>query len=272
MKVSKIIAIISLITGLGLLILGIILFACGIGRGSFETESFEESFGGEITGLEIRCDVGELMIESSPHAEKVVVKCEDVADDSCEVYQKDGTLFVDYKIEEQNKFVHIEPLHIGSWDSKIVVVVPEKQLENMKVKMGVGEADIVNINVNRCEIKTGIGEFEIKNCNFTEEFKVKNGIGELRILNSNLANLNLDNGIGESNINYCDLSGQCYIKNGIGQIDMELNRSREFYSFDVENGIGSVDIKGDMVTSSEVDGKAIVKLENGIGEINIECA
>ena len=53
---------------------------------------------------------------------------------------------------------------------------------------------------------------------------------------------------------------------------MKLVRSKDYYSFDVNNGIGTIDIDGQMMLTDEVAGKTIIRLENGIGEINVECA
>ena len=272
MSTGKKIAIIVLIIGIILGIIGGILFFAGIGRSDLETDSFTEKYDEEITKFDINCDIGELVIKYSSSATSVIVECVDVIENKCDVEVKDGTLVVDYEAEKWHKYIHLGTLNEDISSGIIQITLPSSSYEKLNISAGVGETNIEGLAFTTAEIDSGVGEFTIKNCTFTDKINIDTGIGEFNIQNSVMNNLDFDAGIGDSVLENCDLTGECSIENGIGEIDMKLVRSKDYYSFDVDNGIGTIDIDGQMMLTDEVAGKTIIRLENGIGEINVECA
>ncbi len=272
MKTGNKIAIIVLIIGIVLVIIGGILFLAGIGRGDWETDSFTEKFDGEINKLDITCDIGELVIRYSPDVTSVIVECVDVIEKNFDVEVTNNTLVVNYEAEKWHKYISVGTLNEDISSGTIYVTLPANTIDKLNIDTGVGETTIDGIAFTNAEIDTGVGEFTIKNCSFTNEINIDTGIGEFNIENSVMNNLDFDAGIGDSHFENCDLTGICKINNGIGEIDMSLVRSKDYYSFDVDNGIGTIDIDGQLMLTDEVSGKTVITLENGIGEINVECA
>lgn len=272
MTTGKKIAIIVLIIGIILGIIGGILFFAGIGRDDLETDSFTEKYDGEITRLDITCDIGELVIRYSPDATSATVQCIDVIENNFDVEVTNNTLVINYEAEKWHKYINIGTLNDDVSSGEIQITLPSGSYEKLNISAGVGETTIEGLAFTTAEIDNGVGEFTIKDCTFTDKINVDTGIGEFNIQNSVMNNLDFDAGIGDSKLENCDLTGECSIENGIGEIDMKLVRSKDYYSFDVENGIGTIDIDGQMMLTDEVAGKTIIRLENGIGEINVECA
>jgi len=272
MKTGKKIAIIILIIGILLLVTGIVLFIAGIGRSKWETESFTETFDEEIKAIEINCDIGELIIEHSSDATNAEVKCVEVIADKFDVTLNDGTLIIEYQSEKWHKYISIGTLNDDISKGEIYVTLPEKELDKMAIKTGAGETSINSLTVKNADIYAGIGEFTISDCSFTKEIDIKTGIGDFVVKNSVLNNLDFDAGIGKSSLKKCDLTGICKIDNGVGEVSISLTRSRDYYSFDLDNGVGDIDIDGEKMLDEEVADKTIISIANGIGSIDVQCA
>jgi len=148
----------------------------------------------------------------------------------------------------------------------------EKELDKMAIKTGAGETSINSLTVKNADIYAGIGEFTISDCSFTKEIDIKTGIGDFVVKNSVLNNLDFDAGIGKSSLKKCDLTGICKIDNGVGEVSISLTRSRDYYSFDLDNGVGDIDIDGEKMLDEEVADKTIISIDNGIGSIDVQCA
>ena len=67
------------------------------------------------------------------------------------------------------------------------------------------------------------------------------------------------------------LLGECDLKFGVGQSDLILLGGKDSYTVDIEKGVGNITLDGvDVTDFDNGDGENHIKIEGGIGTINIE--
>lgn len=178
------------------------------------------------------------------------------------VLEEDGVL----KIVEKTRFAR-------SYNgASLKLCIPEDMVfENASIKTGAGRLTAQSFSANTLELKTGAGRVEFEHLEASENVNIKGGAGEISIKDGTLNNLTLDLGVGELNMT-AKLLGESELKFGVGESDVTLLGNREDYSFDIRNGVGTINIDG--VTASGFVGSGIgencVKIKGGVGSTNIE--
>ena len=177
------------------------------------------------------------------------------------VTQDDGVL----KIVEKTKFAR-------SYNgASLKLYIPQNMVfDYASIKTGAGRLTAKSFSANTLKLKTGAGRVEFEHLEASENANIKGGAGEIVVKDGNLNNLTLDLGVGELNMT-AKLIGESELKFGVGESDITLLGNREDYSFDIRNGVGTINIDG--VTVSGFVGSGIgencVKIKGGVGSTNI---
>lgn len=213
---------------------------------------------------EITKDVHSLDIEINA-ADFVIVQGDEFSVESnlknLTVTQDDGVL----KIVEKTKFAR-------SYNgASLKLYIPQNMVfDYASIKTGAGRLTAKSFSANTLELKTGAGRVEFEHLEASENANIKGGAGEIVVKDGNLNNLTLDLGVGELNMT-AKLIGESELKFGVGESDITLLGNREDYSFDIRNGVGTINIDG--VTVSGFVGSGIgencVKIKGGVGSTNI---
>ena len=115
-------------------------------------------------------------------------------------------------------------------------------------------------------LKAGVGDINIKNLFVADSFKLNGGVGDIKISDATVDKLNLEAGVGNVSIS-ADVRSDSSIKLGIGNVNLDL--LNDDYRFDVDKGIGSVSIFGTNVNGLYGNGNTLIKVNGGIGNIDI---
>ena len=141
--------------------------------------------------------------------------------------------------------------------------------KNVKISAGAGKIQVENINTENLDLELGAGETIINKLNVTNDCKIESGAGKVSILSGKIDDLNLDIGIIEIT---SSITGNSKIDAGIGNLDLRIQDNKENYTIESDSGIGNIKIDGTKISddSKYGNGKNIIKIDGGIGNIDIE--
>lgn len=154
----------------------------------------------------------------------------------------------------------------------LVVYVPKNlNFKNVKISAGAGKIQVENINTENLDVELGAGETIINKLNVTNDCKIESGAGKVSILSGKIDDLNLDIGIGNIEIT-SSITGNSKIDAGIGNLDLRIQDNKENYTIESDSGIRNIKIDGTKISddSKYGNGKNIIKIDGGIGNIDIE--
>lgn len=159
------------------------------------------------------------------------------------------------KVSSGDDFLRIEGMK-KIQKGTIIVYYPENlKLEQLKVEVDAGEIEIENtIQTNFLDISIGAGELQVDGPVYTQSAMIEVGAGEVEI----------------SYISSDSLEGNC----GVGSMTLGLEGYEEDYNYNLECGLGEIQI-GDNMHSSIGDHQEIdhgnknknISLSCGMGEI-----
>jgi len=189
-----------------------------------------------------------------------------------------------FKIETNNQYVNIKQnikhihinetkhrYHVKDYSYDLIIYIPDNYIFNyVNIDAGAGRIDIESLNSNKVSFSLGAGKATINNLNITDEMELESGVGEIIINSSNLNDLELDIGVGNFELNAI-LTGKNEINSGIGKVTINLLNSINNYNIITDSGIGSVKVNNNKInnSSSYGTGPNLIKIDNGIGEIEI---
>lgn len=110
-----------------------------------------------------------------------------------------------------------------------------------------------------------------------EKLEIDAGVGDWQVGDEFLKckNLEIDSGVGDCTIR-ADITGKLDIDGGVGDIHLILKGGEEDFNYDIDGGIGSLDIGdshySDLGNEEKIDNHASkdIKIDSGVGEITIE--
>lgn len=253
--------------GLILMAAGLILSVTAFGVGAAKGRKafgalveLEETTYENIRGLEIETDMGTVEVRrgdgfsvSGNIPEQMKIRQE----------VEDGVLSVKAEYEKSRG---VWPL-LGFWfngpgdgewqNPELVITIPEDvSLEELEVSSGMGEVSIVDITVKgETEIHAGAGRVELTDFDGKGELSLECGAGEI----------------------FCQgrFQGEADIECGLGSIRMNLEGKEEDYGYQVDGGVGSVQIGSrsyggvGMMQAGGEHAKNYLNVHCGVGEVII---
>ena len=246
-----------IIVGIIMVIIGASLGASFGYMGNHDTESFTRDYTQKINTVDIEYNIGKIIIKKG---DQLKIVADEVRKGSVRTDVSGDKLTIETS-EDHFPFFYSEK-------SELTVYIPDN-ISYLSVKNGIGQLKISDITADEVVIKSGVGETYVSNLT-SKKTTIKTGVGEFNINNSNLSDLDLKSGVGEVNIN-AKINGDCEIKGGIGAIDLNLSTSIDDYRFDFSNGIGDISVNGSSYKHyKNRDGEHLMKVKNGIGDIEID--
>jgi len=257
MKAIRIWASLTMIfVGIAMVVVGGVLVARLGFVSKKDLESFTKEYTEQINAISIDYCIGELNIKQG---DTLKVAAKDVLKGSVDCKINNGELIVTGK---DKKLFHID-------NSELTIYIPDNiDLEKLKISTGFGIFNMDDITSSEMIISTGFGESRINNIK-ADRIDIDGGIGSIKIYNSYLSDLDLNTGIGEAYID-AEISGNCNINGGIGEVTLNTNTKTEDYRFSCSRGLGDIRINHESYKHYEGNnGKYLMRIENGIGVINI---
>lgn len=164
---------------------------------------------------------------------------------------------------------------VWSWNNNqegyITLYIPKNMdLKELDIDNGAGRVEMDGIFARKLDLDHGAGTIKIVNSSF-DKVDIDGGAGKIEIASSVLNDMRLSAGVGKVDID-AELLGNNRIECGVGGIDLLLKGSKEDYKITTEKGIGSIKIKGESISNDHTygDGKNTIRVEGGIGSINID--
>lgn len=209
----------------------------------------------EFKYLDINLNSSNLIIESG---DKFKIN---TSDENIKIYTDNNKL----KIVDKNK------KYINRKVKDFIITIPKDySFESVKINTGAGKLNINSTNTYLLEMNIGACEAILNNIN-SKKSLIEVGTGSVKISESNLNDLSLELGVGKISING-KITGYSSIENGVGELDLFLDLPLHNYTFNLEKGIGEIKLNNELITNNKVigEGENVIKVEGGIGSINIK--
>ncbi len=149
--------------------------------------------------------------------------------------------------------------------------IPEDVVfENIEIKTGAARLTAQSVTAKNVKLKLGAGQVQFDSIEAKENINIKGGAGQINILDGKLNNLTLDLGVGELDMTAA-LTGDSNLKFGVSESDITLIGSKDDYNFNIKNGVGKITIDnmtGSNYVSSG-SGDNYVRIKGGVGATNI---
>lgn len=223
----------------------------------FKTDYYKtESFKDNINNIDVDIAATELIIKEGKTLKAEYTNKHLLLD------QIDDTL----KIKENSH-------HLINYNSKsrLTLYLPSNKIyEKITIKTGAGKVDIKTLSTKKFDLVVGAGKLTISNLFVTNKAAIESGAGKVSIKNGQINDLDLEIGVGSFTLN-STLTGTSEIVAGIGTLDINLLAPKDTYQIKAEKGIGSINIANSKIKNKTTygTGENIIKLEGGIGDINI---
>lgn len=151
----------------------------------------------------------------------------------------------------------------------VTITIPYgKVFKEFNIDAGIGKITIDNIVTDSFTLEAGVGDIDISKLNVFKKFKIDGGVGDISISNADVSILDVKAGVGNISIGaFVRESGSVDL--GIGNVNLDLLDNQDLYRFDVSKGIGSVNVFGNNVEGAFGTGDIMIRLDGGIGNINV---
>ena len=116
----------------------------------------------------------------------------------------------------------------------------------------------------------GAGNVHFECLNACSDADIKGGAGQITVASGTLNDLTLEMGAGKLDLRVT-LLGDCDLKFGVGESNLTLIGCKDDYKVDIEKGLGSISVDGKDIFDfdNSANGQNNIKVEGGIGAINI---
>lgn len=155
-------------------------------------------------------------------------------------------------------------------DVDVYLPLELNELEDINIKVAVGEISIDTLNTKTLNLDLGVGEVIIDHLNVSKETKIDGGTGQININSGQINNANFNLGVGDANIS-TDILGNGNIKAGIGDLNIKSKLEEKEYTFSIDKGLGKIRFNGTTIGSNREigNGNNYIKISGGIGDISI---
>lgn len=222
-----------------------------------ESEIVKQSVGSDFTGISVNLSATELEIKMGDkfdvETNHKYLKCE----------EKDDIL----KISETRMLFASHPRGM-----KVILTVPQDKIfDYVDISAGAGSVTIDELRASSLKIELGAGELKAGRLEATDNAEVDEGAGSVTISGGRLNNADIDMGIGELNLT-SELGGKSSIDYGVGETNLVLIGTDNDYQIELDKGIGEAWLDDRKMSDDSVygEGKNVIEIDGGIGELNIK--
>ncbi|OOB79890.1 MAG: hypothetical protein BEN18_02610 [Epulopiscium sp. Nuni2H_MBin001] len=213
-----------------------------------------------------------------------------------------------YQGSTKNSLISNWLLSVVTDEVSVLVTVPaDATLETVDIELGVGSVNVNSLTAEALELKLGVVESTLSSIN-APTIVIDNGIGKCRANNLIASQIQVNGGIGEININSIatnlleigvgiggidisklsaneievmggigslNLEGEfdyAIVKAGMGELFLRTSNPYNYYSYLLDNGMGSAKINGTKISSHvnyKIGINPTIQIEADIGSVNI---
>lgn len=159
------------------------------------------------------------------------------------------------------------------YEPLIVVTIPKNiEFENVNINTGAGTVYIESLMGQEVYLGAGAGDISIDTFNSDKKAEFSIGAGKISIEEGDTRNIIINCGVGE--LDYKGIINErCDIDCGVGRIYMKLDNEYENCYFNIDRGIGNINVKDKGVktgTTGSSEAKVEFYVSCGVGDIDID--
>lgn len=119
-------------------------------------------------------------------------------------------------------------------------------------------------------------EIQIPAHQTVEKIRIDSGVGDLEMADGMIRceELEIDSGVGDSTIR-ADITDRLEVDGGVGNLDLTLLGAEEDFDYEIDNGVGTVQIGQDkyyeMGSDTKIDNDAEkeIRIDSGVGDVTL---
>jgi hypothetical protein len=250
---------------------GIAVVVLAVATGDYHkdipTYSLNESYDG-VKSIDMDINYGEVkIIEGNTFS----IDAENLYDDM-ESYVSDGTWYIS---QENNGDFRIFGCNIslgsfGRWDEdfqpKITITIPEGFVaEDFTMNIEAGSVEADSISASQADFTVEAGRIYVNQISVSDKSVYNVGAGQMVLKDAVLKDITMESGVGSIVIEG-KLTGDNDITCGVGKIELDLIGNESDFSYDINAGIGDVDIDGSSYHGVDQ------RIDNGTGKnLSLDC-
>lgn len=221
-----------------------------------------------VENLEIESSIYKIMIQEKEDIESVKVEMRNVPS-SYNVTYKESTKTLSFQDEDWVSGFFNQKRKAAK--GKIYIYIPEeKQLNRVRIEMGVGTVNIHDISMKSLDIECGVGMLSCSNVT-AENADIEGGVGSIAFKDIAFSNFQLEGGVGDIDVEG-KLTGKTVVSAGMGNINIHVDGKKDNYNYNIETGLGPIYIDGEKtgdINFSNNSCSNLLDIEGGIGTIYI---
>ncbi len=217
--------------------------------------------GDEIDSLDIDIKYGEVYIDVK-ETDQIEVRI-DAPKRNSYVCKKDG------RTMELSDTTERKWWKVGGGNVTVTVSLPEKKVfSEVELMTNAGKVDISHsLKAKEISLELDAGDLTAADIEAEKELSVNVGAGRLAISKFSARNMEIDCGMGEVELRG-SLLGDGDISCGMGRIDLELEAEETDYDYEMECGLGSIELNEQRFTSLGSE----KEINHGAGnELHLDC-
>lgn len=246
-RTKYIAALIILIAGILLVVIGGALMPTS-DFSQFKREDILKDFSqynNVVEGVSIDSVFSEIKVQKG---NALKVECSNAIEKFLDIeYNSDNTLCVNVGSEKSNRWFFKSSVFpvIGFNNSfgEIVITVPEKSLENVKIESVFGSCKVNDIEAESLRVENVFGETILSNTR-SDQARLENTFGMLLFENCMLNEMKAENSFGEIKLDECEISGDSKMEVSFGNIEANLYGDPDNYDYDFDVALGSCSVNG----------------------------
>ena len=266
--------------GFGIIII-IIVVSSGGTVVDIPTVSYQESYTG-ITDIDM--DIAYAKVEVI-RGDAFSIDAEDIPENSLKAYVDNGTWFIKQNGDsEYNIFgvkVHLDSIiHWRWWDYEepnITITLPDDfTAGTFKLEIGAGDVMIEEVLASKADFAVSAGRLIIDKASISDESYYEVGAGAIELKELQANDISIDCGVGSIFIEGT-ITGNNDITCGVGKVELMLDGEEDDYSYEIESGVGSINIGDDYYHGISDEKKinnngtaGVFKLDCSVGNITVD--
>ena len=162
---------------------------------------------------------------------------------------------------------------LGRNKVRVTLYLPEKELDRMKLEVGAGKLELSGAQAKSVDLSAGAGEIFADGL-VCSTLKVDCGAGKAQTKGVEADTVKVNCGVGQY-IFEGNAKTRIDIDGGVGDTVLSLTGPEEQYSYNIDQGLGSISMNGSKLssgfggTSNQNGGSCLLKIDGGVGSVRI---
>lgn len=261
--------------GFGIILVIVVMASGGsvVNVVNIPTVSYQESYSG-ITDIDMDIAYAEVKVI---RGDIFSIDAEDIPENSLDSYVDNGTWIVRQNYDKEFNIlggrIHLNGIRGWSlWEyhtPKITITMPAGfTADSFRFNIGAGDVNIEEVLASKADFEVAAGRLVIEDASISDESSYNVGAGSLVLKKVQANDVSIDCGIGNVIIEGT-ITGNNDITCGVGSVELYLDGEEDDYSYDIESGVGSINIGDD-----QYHGISDKRINNvgAVGAFNLDCS